>query len=147
MIPSTGFPDGEIFDEFIAETFNAMEERVQIKRYQSSAGGDAVDGVAPTKTYALIEATALIESLSAQELAGPTDFYQIGDIRAQFKIQVYGAEGGANGQASSGDQQPAGRYSDLVVFRGRTYKIVGHADRIHYGGQYYWTVVLRQAKA
>jgi hypothetical protein len=146
MVPSTGFPDGEFFDEAMAETFQAFEEQVVIKRFSATVGGNPVDGVAPTKQYLSIQATALIEALTAQEIASATGFYQAGDIKAQFRQQVYGAEGGANG-AQGGDLQSAGRYSDLIVFRGREYKIVGHAERIHYGGQYYWSVVLRQAKA
>ena len=146
MIPSTHSPDGQFFDEAMAETFGTFEEQVLIRRFSSVSGGNAVDGQGPTKNYTDIQATALIESLSAQELAAATGFYIAGDIKAQFRQQVYGSEGGPNGGAG-GDLQSAGRYSDLIVYRGRTYKIVGHPYRTHYGGQYYWDAVLRQSNA
>jgi hypothetical protein len=145
MIPSTAYPDGEFFDEGMAEVQGAFEEAVQLKRFTGTTGGDEVDGVAPTKDYTLVSTTALIESLSAQEAAASGGFLIIGDLKAQFRLQVYGSESGPIDEVN-GDDQDAGRYSDVVVFRGRDYKIVGHPERIHYGGQYYWSVTLRQQK-
>lgn len=143
MIPSAGFPDGTIMDEFMAETAQAFEEQVKVRRFTSVAGGNAADGVNPTPTYQDINTLALIESLSAAELAASNGFYQLGDIKAQIRLQVYGAEAGPGG-STGGDLQAAGRLSDLIVYRGRTYKILGTPERIHYGGQYYWNTVLRK---
>lgn len=141
-----GGVDGEIFDDTMAELSGLLEEQVLIQRYSGMSGGDAAAGLAPTKVYTTLQTQALIEALTAQELAFANGFYISGDLKAQFRMQVYGSEGGANG-AQGGDLQPAGRYSDLVTFRNRVYKIVGHPERIHYGGQYYWSVVLRQNQA
>lgn len=146
MIPAAGQFDGDIFDEFMAEVSGLLEEQVTVERYSSTTGGNELDGEAPTKLYDTFLTMALIEALTAQELAESTGFYQMGDVKAQFRLQVYGSEGGINSQASSGDQQAAGRYSDVITFRGRKYKILGHPNRIHYGGQYYWDTVLRQAQ-
>lgn len=146
MIRPIGGVDGEIFDDTMAELGPLLEEQVTLKRWSSVSGADPAAGTAGTNVYATALVQALIEALTAQELAFSNGFYITGDLRAQFRIQIYGAEGGANG-AQSGDLQTAGRVSDLIIFRGREYKIVGHPERIHYGGQYYWSAVLRQNKA
>lgn len=146
MIPQAGFPDGFMFDDVMAETSGLLNESVAVKRYTGVTGGDPAGGTAPTKTYATFQMTFLIESLSAQEIAASNGFYIAGDLRAQSAFQLYGSEGGANG-AAAGDLQTAGRYSDLITYRGREYKIIGHPERIHYGGQYYWTAVMRQNQA
>lgn len=146
MIRPIGGVDGEIFDDVMAELAPLVEEQVTIQRYTGQTGGDPAAGVAPTNTYITIYTQAVIESLNPEELAFANGFYITGDLKAQFRLQVFGSEGGANG-ATSGDLQTAGRLSDLVSFRERTYKVIGHPERVHYGGQYYWSVVLRQNKA
>lgn len=147
MIPNVGYPDGVFFDEGIAEVGAVFEEQVLIKRFVAALDdGRSFDGVAPVKEYTNIQATALIESMSISEMALATGFYQLGDVKAQFRQQVYGAESGDDCQVE-GDLQTAGRYSDLIVYRGREYKIVGHVNRIQFGGVYYWDTVLRQSKA
>jgi len=149
MIPQASFPDGELFDVGMAEVSGDFEEQVTVKRFTGATGGDPADGQAPTKTYTSFQTMALIDSLSAQEQASPTGFFMAGDLRAEFHLQVYGSEGGAyDGAAgSAGDQQNPGRYSDIIIYRNREYKVVGHVDRIHYAGQYFWTATLRQSKS
>lgn len=146
MIRPIGGVDGEIWDDVMAELAPLVEEQVTIQRFTGISGGDPAAGTAGTKTYTTFLTQAAVESLSAQEYAFSNGFYIAGDLKAQFRIQIYGAEGGATG-ASSGDLQTAGRLSDLISYRERVYKIVGHPERVHFGGQYYWTAVLRQNKA
>lgn len=143
MKPNMGMPDGEFMDTALAETRDVFEEHCTIRRFTGESAGDGAAGVAPDKTYAEIQDTMLMEELSSQEIGGPGGQYVAGDIRGTFRIEVFGAEGGASNGAVNGDNQAAGRYSDEIVFRGRVYRIVGHPDRIHYGGQYYWKTVLR----
>ncbi len=134
--------DGQLFQEGMAEVMGMLEEAVVINRFDSITPGDPAAGEGDTINYVQIRTTALIESLAAQEINFPNSIYATGDLKAQFRIQVYGAEGAP----APGDNQAQNRRSDLVIFRGRIYRIIGHTERQHYGGVYYWSVVLRQGQ-
>lgn len=138
----TGQFDGQLFQEAMAEQTAMLEEAVIIKRFLEVAGGNPARGQGQVITYTDIQTSAVIESLGAQEINYPNSIYATGDLKAQFRIEVYGAEG-----AAGGDAQAANRRSDLVVFRGRTYRIIGHVEREHYAGVYYWVAVMRQGVA
>lgn len=135
----TGQFDGQMLQEAMAEQTAMLEEAVIIKRFKELTNGNPAKGMGQGITYTDIQTSAVIESLAAQEINFPNSIYATGDLKAQFRIQVFGAEG-----AAGGDGQDANRRSDLVVFRGRTYRIIGHVERQHYAGVYYWVAVMRQ---
>ncbi len=145
-LPMTGFPDGFMFSDMEAEMAGALEEQIFVKRFTGVTGGDQNQGINPTKTYITFKATMLQESLSAAEIASGNGIYQMGDIKAQITVQIFGGESG-NAGSTSGDGQTPGRYSDAILYRGREYKIVGHVQPVHLSGQIYYSTVLRQEKA
>ncbi len=142
MIPQAGQLDGEIMADVMAEAAGLVEELTTVKRFTGVTGGDPAAGKGATPTYDTYNTTALIVGLSAQEINYPGSIYAAGDLRGQFQIEIFGGEG-----AAGGDAQAAGRRSDIIVFRGREYRIIGHVDRVHFGGIYYWSAVMRQAKS
>ncbi len=134
--------DGQLFQEAMAEQTAMLEEAVIIKRFKELGSGNPAKGMGQPIVYTDIQTSAVIESLAAQEINFPNSIYATGDLKAQFRIEVYGAEG-----AAGGDAQASNRRSDLVVFRGRTYRIIGHVAREYYSGVYYWVAVMRQGVA
>lgn len=134
--------DGQIFAEGMAEVGALVEEQVTVKRFVDITAGDPALGIGATENYTTFQTTMLMEYVTAQEINFTNSIYAAGDVRGQCAIQIFGEEG-----AAGGDAQAANRRSDQVIWRGRTYRVIGHVDRIHYGGQYYWTPVLRQRKS
>lgn len=138
-IKQQGQIDGGMWLQAEKEVSGAFEEPIYLKRWQSSAGGDAADGVAETDSFVMIRVLANVTELSAQETFLPGSIYVAGDIRAEFRIQVFGGEAGA------GDNLTPGRRPDRAVYRNREYKFVGHVDRKKMTDRWYWVGVLRQA--
>lgn len=138
-IKQQGQIDGGMWPQAEKEVSGAFEEPVYLKRWQSVAAGDGADGVAPTNTFLLIRVMANTTDLAATEIYFPGSVYQAGDIRAEFRVQVFGGEAGA------GDDLTPGRRPDRAVYRNREYYFVGHIDRKKMTDRWYWVGVLRQA--
>ena len=138
-IKQQGQIDGGFFLNAEKEVSGAFEEPIFLKRWISAAGGNPIDGVAESDSFLLIRVMANVEDLSAQETFLPGSIYVAGDVRAAFRIQVFG------GEAGSGDFQTAGRRPDRAIYRNREYKFVGHVDRKKMTDRWYWVGVMRQA--
>jgi len=130
--------DGGFFLQAAKEVAGAFEEPMLVKRWTSASGGNPAHGVAATDTFLLIRCTANVTDMTPQEIYFTGSIYVAGDVRAEFRIQVFGAE------AESGDFQTAGRKPDRVIYRNREYKFVGHVDRKKMTDRWYWVGVLRQ---
>ncbi len=137
-IRQQGQIDGGMFPDAMVEVSGAFEEPITIKRWTGTTGGNPAHGQAPTDVYTTIPSRANITELAPQEIYFPGSIYVAGDIRAEIRLQVFGAEAG------TGDFQTAGRKSDKVVYRNREYKFVGHIDRKKMTDRWYWVGVLRQ---
>lgn len=137
-IKQQGQIDGGFFLGAEKEVSGAFEEPIYLQRWSSASGGDPADGVAKTDTFVQFRTMANVTELSAQETFLPNSIYVLGDIRAEFRIQVFGAEAG------QGDNQTPGRRPDRVLYRNRQYYFVGHVDRKKMTDRWYWAGVLRQ---
>lgn len=138
-IKQQGQIDGGMWPQAEREVSGAFEEPITLKRWVSAAGGDPADGTAQTDSFLLIKVKANITELTAQEIFFPGSIYTAGDVRAEFRVQVFGGEAGA------GDNLTPGRRPDRAIYRNREYKFVGHVDRKKMTDRWYWVGVLRQA--
>jgi hypothetical protein len=130
--------DKELFTNALKETEGSFDERVTIKRWTGTTNGDDAAGIAATDNFVNIPTHACIKNISPREINYPNSIYAMGDLNAEFTVAVFGAESG------QGDNQPAGRRSDRVVYRNREYKIVGHVERKFLFKRTFWKAVLRQ---
>ena len=140
VIRNFGHLDAVIGPESSIENQGEFEESVVLKRWKSTTGGSDALMQAATDVFVSIKTWASIESLSAMDIATSGNLYALGDLKGEFRLKVYGEESG------SGDGQTAGRKADQVVYRGRTYKVVGTPDRKFLGGAWFWEVVLRKSQ-
>lgn len=137
-IKQQGQIDGGMFPTAEREVAGAFEEPMLVRRWTGASGGDPAQGIAQADAYTDIRCTANVTDLVAQEIYFTGSIYVAGDVRAEFRIPVYGAE------AESGDNLTAGRNADRVIYRNREYKFVGHVDRKKMTDRWYWVGVLRQ---
>jgi len=137
-ITSQGFEDSDIARLSLIEVSAAFEELVFIKRWTGTTGGDDAAGTAATDVFTLIKSHANITALEAREINFPNSIFAIGDLRAEFRVPVFGEE------TNTGDAQTAGRRSDRVLYRGREYKFVGHVLKTFQNHIWAYEVVLRQ---
>ena len=86
------FEDDNIARESLEEVSGSFEEPVTIKRYVSTTAGDDSGGVASTQVFASIPYKANITDLTAREINYPNSIYAIGDLSAEFRIEVFGEE-------------------------------------------------------
>lgn len=144
-VDMTGPEDQDMFKNHMEEVRRNFEEPVTVRRWTSNTGGDPSQGVPPTENFNDIKTTANISSLSAQDVHNSNSIYNIGDLNAEFRIRIYGAES-EGGDAEFNNVSPVeGRRADRVIYRKREYRIVGHVDRIALTGQtQYYKAVLRQ---
>lgn len=138
----SGQLDGQIWDEVLQEVSPLTEELAVVQRFTGLTAGDPAAGKGAVPTYITFNTLAEFTGVTPQEIAFPNSIYTTGDVHGLFKIEMFGAGG-----IAGGDAQAANRRSDLVTWRGRSYKIEGHPDRVHFGGIYYWNCLLRQEKA
>lgn len=148
-IPSTAPEDGSFFQDAMEEVGAEFEEPVVIKRWFAGPA-DFLDplylGSDPiAATYANIYTTANITQVTQQELALGNTFYEIGDLHAEFRIPVFGAETNqGDGNPLVNVTQPGARPADQVVYRGRFYRVVGHVERPFETRTQYYRATLRQ---
>lgn len=133
-----GQMDGGLFSGAMKEVAGAFEEPVTVLRWDSVTVGNEALGVADTDNYLPIRATVVINELQAKDIMGSAGIYIPGDLRAEFRIPVYGAE------AQAGDYLAAGHKPDRVMYRNRYYYFVGHVDRKKLTERVFWVGVLRQ---
>jgi len=138
VIRSLGRNDSTIAGESSVEVAGEFEESVIVKRWLGVTGGNDALMQAPTDTWKSFSTSASISDLSAQEVATSGNLYALGDLRAEFRVVIYGEESG------SGDKQTAGRKADHVVYRGREYKVVGTPNRKFFASAWFYEVVLRK---
>jgi len=138
-IDQTGFEDSDIAKDSFVEVARAFEEAVVVRRYNGIVGGDGAQGIASTETFLNIQTTANITDLQARDINYPNSIYAIGDIQAEFRIEIFGGESTTGAERSYG-----GRRSDRVIYRGREYKIIGHVFKVFQNYIWYFKAVLRQ---
>lgn len=141
-IRQIGQQDGRMMRDAMREVSSNFEEQLQVLQWTGQTGGNPQHGIAPTDTFVTLNTRGNVSALSAQEVFFSNSVYQVGDLHVELRIQVFGAIS-ANGE----DGQAAGRKSDRVVYRGRTYIFVGHIDRLQLNGRVYWVGVMRPGGA
>lgn len=117
-----------------------LAEPVQIKRVISTSGGDAARGIKPSETFKTIRTKAVITEMPSREIYYPGSIFQVGDVKAQFLVEVRG------GESYSGDN-PTPRQPDDITYRGRKYQVIGTVDRQRLNNRrsHYQVVLRRQA--
>lgn len=138
MVDLTNPVDGDFFETSIAEVDKAFGEPVIIKRWTGKSGGSQAQGVAAGNTYTNIKTTAVISELDAREINYPNSIFAAGDLKAEFAIEVKGAE------SFAGDQATAAKGADLVVYRGRDYRIIGTVNRVYLHNNTHYEAKLRR---
>lgn len=129
--------DGSFFKDALREQSGMFEERILIKRWISTAGGDEAGGTRPSDTFKNIRARATISEMSAREV-GVADLFRIGDLKCEVRVEIFA------GESYSGDQQAEGRKADVIVYRNRNYQIIGHVNRLHLRNKTHYKCILRQ---
>ncbi len=122
-IEMMGPGDGDFIEDAIAEVATAFEEPITIRRWTGNSGGSAAQGVAATDAYTDIRTTAVISELTAKEINYPGSIFSQGDLKIECQQEIKGLE------SYTGDQAAAAKKSDLVVYRGRTYRVIGTVNR------------------
>lgn len=138
VIKQTGQKDGAMFRDSMKEFSGAFEEQVLLKQWTGTTGGNPQRGVMATDTWKNVHVRANISDLQASEIFYPAADYVAGDLMIELRVQVFGAIA-ANGE----DGKTAGRKSDQVIYRGRTYYFVGHIHRLQNAGRIYWAGHMR----
>ena len=129
--------DSDQFVRSIEECRDIFEEQVIIKRYVSDSGGSDASGVAATPVYLSIKTKANITDVTARDIGNSNGLLATGDLRAEFRIPIFG------GETFDGDFQTPGRRPDVVEYRNRDYVIVGHVFRNYIGSTTHYAAVLR----
>ncbi len=137
-IRQQGQMDGAIFSGAMKEVAGAFEEPVTVLRWTGVTAGNPGQGVPDTDIFQNIRTTAVIKTLTAKDTFGTAGIYVPGDLQAEFRIPVYGAE------AQSGDFLAPGTRPDRVLYRNRAYYFVGHVDRKKLTERVFWVGILRQ---
>ena len=132
--------DSEFMRDGIRDTQSIFGEPVTIKRWQSKSGGNPAQGTAATSVFLSIRARAVISEMQKRDINSPSSLYAIGDLNAEFDIEVRG------GESADGDFRASGSNADQVIYRNREYRIVGHVNRINLSGRSHWAAVLRQVR-
>lgn len=109
------------FSEGVEEASTLSEERVVIRRFLSFVGGSA-DGEAPSRNDLRIPTTAVVSSLSQQEVIHSSGFYLSGDIRTSTKLDL----------REENDQ--IGQEADMLEYRGFLWRMVGAPKRVTVAG-------------
>ena len=131
--------DGGFAKEAFRELSGIFEERVIVKCWTSKSGGNPKRGIKETDAFDSIRARANITEMSAREV-GIGDIYRMGDLKAEFRIPIFGGTSLTNDKKTKGDRP------DLVVYRGREYHVVGQPFRCHLANKTHWQCILRQVK-
>ena len=134
-----GQQDGRMMRDAMREVSGMFEEQLIVNQWTGVTGGNPQHGITATDTYTTVQTRGNVSDLSAQDVFYSNNLYVMGDLRAELRIPVFGAI-----SRTGEDGQAAGRKSDQVVYRGRTYYFVGHVNRIQEAGRVYWVGVLRQ---
>ena len=138
-IDQRGPGDGSFMADANQEVASMLEEPVTLHRWQGNSGGDAAAGVAATDTWKDIKVKAVVSELEAREINYPNSIYQAGDLKAEFRMRIYG------GESNAGDHQSQGRKADEVTYRNRRYRVIGHPNEIRiHSARSHWECRLRQ---
>ncbi len=133
-------PGDEQITRAHAEVQWQLAEPVQIQRVTGTSGGDPARGTKPTETKKTINTKAVIEELESREIYYPGSIFQVGDVRAQFIVPIYG------GETYSGDNDTP-RQADDIIYRGRKYQVIGTVNRLRLNNRrsHFEAVLRRQA--
>ena len=129
--------DGSFFKDALRELSGMFEERILIKRWVSKSGGDQAGGTRGTDAFANIRAKANITEMSARDI-GMSDIFRIGDLKCEVRVEIFA------GESYSGDGQTKGRKADQIIYRNRTYQIIGQVMRPFLANKTHYRCVLRQ---
>lgn len=115
------------------ELSTLFEEAVLVQRWTGQSGGNPANGQAPSQTFQTIHTRGCILDLTAADQFFPNAVFVAGDLMIQLRIPVFGAIGKAGE-----DGQTVGRHSDQIVYRGRTFVLVGFPHQQRNGGRVAW---------
>jgi len=138
IINPIGGDDGNFFRQSITEVASVFEERVLLRRYTGETAGDPDAGTGATPAYTDIKTFANITAVTARELMAGNSILRLGDLKCDLRIPIYG------GEQYTGDQQAKGRRPDLIIYRGRTYFVVGIPERPFNVNPVFYSCFLRQ---
>ena len=134
--------DGRMFRDALRELSGTFEEQVLLKQWQSQGGGNPQHGVTNTDVFKSVHTRANISSLAAQEVFYSGSVFQVGDIKVELRVPIFGGtpRAGEDGQA-------AGRKPDQLVWRGITFYVIGRPERLQESGRVYWSATMRPVGA
>lgn len=130
--------DGDFFENAIEELDYAFGEPITIRRWTGKGAGNEARGIAAGDTYTNIKAQGVVNELTAREINYPGSIFAQGDLKLESTVEIKG------GESFSGDQASSARGADLVLYRGRTYRVTGTVNRIHLHGRTHFEGMLRR---
>lgn len=137
-IDMTNPVDGSFVDDAIGEVAKAFEEPITIKRWTGKSGGNAARGVAATSSYTMIKTTAVISQLDARDINYPGSIFAQGDLKLECVVEIKG------GESYAGDQATSARDADVIIYRGRDYRIIGTVNREHLHSRTHFAATMRR---
>jgi hypothetical protein len=114
--------DANSFSGLTTETDRGMGRRVIIKRFASQTGGNTPLGVAPTKSFYLIETACNLKVMNGKDVLAAGGIYAYGDIQVRGRLPIFGANG------------KTGQNVDTMIFDGMQYQQVGIPFPVPGGG-------------
>ena len=133
-----GGMDESFFSDAEQECAVLFEEPCTVYRWASTSGADDALMTKGTDVYNALPSTVNITEMGIEEISHSNSLYSFGDLKAEFRIPIFGEE------SQSGDGLTVGRKADQVSYRGRRYKIVGHVFNTFIGRTVFYKTVLRQ---
>ena len=137
-----GQKDGRMWMDAERELSTLFEEQILLQRWTGQTGGNPGNGQAPTQTFQSVHTRAVILDLSAADQFFPNAVFSAGDLLVQVRISIFGAI-----NKTGEDGQTAGRHSDQIVYRGRTFVLVGFPHQQRLGGHVSWVCHARPVGA
>ncbi len=130
--------DGSFFEDAIEELDYAFGEPITVRRWTGKGAGNEARGIAAGDTYTNIKAQAVITEMTARDINYPGSIFAQGDMKLDCTVEIKGAE------SYSGDQASAPRGADLILYRGREYRIIGTVNRHHLHGRTHFEATMRR---
>ena len=115
--------DSGVVKEYLDVGKGSLEEPLTLKLYQSTTAGNPAKGIAKTFVYNYLPTTAIVSSVSQNDVVLSGGIYQLGDIQVQLRILLK--------EIDDATQSPG----DRILWRGHEYRIVGRVST-NYMGKY-----------
>lgn len=84
--------DSQGFRDLHQETDGVMGRRAIIKRFSATSGGNLAQGVAPTKSFILIETACQLKYMTFRDVAVQAGLYAVGDVQLKTRLPIFGAD-------------------------------------------------------